>query len=237
MGRKGWTHLGMPSAYVQIIRGPRPKVGAVALGALPVQVCWWREGQGQPGRDQRQSTASSPFARSDPAKSRSNQFRIALPRRNREQGLVEGKDRLTALQREANATPQSPPPTVPTDFAHELARLRASVQLWKAREGRVEVRIAGAGHPVTRFGDDTTRQSVGTATQCSSLMETLINSADGSMTRSDAVNLHRIVRYGLREVRVGEASHAQQRWFREILRSERRGRDATSPSASLRLDI
>ena len=166
MGRKGWTHLGMPSAYVQIIRGPRPKVGAVAQGALPVQVCWWREGQGQPGRDQRQSTASSPFARSDPAKFRSNQFRIALPRRNREQGLVEGKDRLTALQREANATPQSPPPTVPTDFAHELARLRASVQLWKAREGRVEVRIAGAGHPVTRFGDDTTRQSVGTATQC-----------------------------------------------------------------------
>ena len=131
--------------------------------------------------------------------------------------------RLTALQQEARVTKQSPASNSASRVRPGVGQTPCSRARVDAREGRVEVRIRRCpwhrgptpelevpSHSITGFGDDSTKQSVGAATQCIKFDgdsdRPRRREYEGFRGHEFALNC-RDARFGLRGIRVGDASH------------------------------
>ena len=118
-----------------------------------------------------------------------------------EEALRDGEQRLVTLDREASCLPQQPPPTVPADFAQELAQLRASVQELRRERDDLRAEMSKRGDKRSRgrsrslanpssdlITGDFSLQRVPVVNRgscrASSVMETLIDNAD-SVVRSN----------------------------------------------------
>ena len=146
--------------------------------------------------------------------------------------LEDGSKRLNSLEQEADGlSEQPPPPTAPADFARELAELRACVQALQVERDDLRAEVArqnvegrprnarslAVPSPDPMMGDNSMQLpsvlAIRSGRNSSSVMETLIDQADSSVKSNHRFSpmwqWHRSIsaQYGLRGIRVGEASH------------------------------
>ena len=131
----------------------------------------------------------------------------------KEEALEDGLKRLNSLQQEADGLSEQPPPPTAPDFARELAELRACVQALQVERDDLRAEVArqnvegrqrnarslAVPSPDLVMGDNSVQFR--SARNSSSVMET-------SSTKQIRVSSRTVAaKYGLRGIRVGEASH------------------------------
>ena len=124
-----------------------------------------------------------------------------------EEALEHGLKRLNSLQQEADGlSEQPPPPTVPADFARELAELRACVQALQVERDDLRAEVArqnvegrprnarslAVPSPDLVMGDNSMQSpsvlAIRSGRNSSSVMETLIDQADSSVKSNHRFN-------------------------------------------------